>query len=270
MNRSKRNAFTATLALLLSFNAPWAVAADPLPPDPEEDRIMRSAGFFSSHPDLRYRLLGLEELKQGRHEDALKFFTRAGFYADKPSQGMVAEMYWTGQGTQVDPVLGYIWMDLAAERGYEGFVILRERYWKALDADQRARAVAEGQALYAKYGDAAAQPRLDAVLRRGRSRVTGSRVGATGTLQILVPGPGGYESIDGSHFYHERFWDPKQYRAWHDAIWKKPRVGRVTVGELENANEVPSRIPETTPQTDAVEPDTPERDETGLGTARDD
>ncbi|MBL8255015.1 hypothetical protein J2X02_000230 [Pseudoxanthomonas japonensis] len=264
------------LTLLLALQAPsdaWAQksAGSKPPPDPTEDPVMLSAGFLSAHPDLRYRLLGLEERKQGKHEDAFRFFQRAGYYSDKPSQGMVAEMLWTGQGVAKDPALAYVWMDLAAERGYEGFLVLRERYWKALSESDRARAIAEGEALYAKFGDSAAQPRLATVLRRERRKMTGSRTGFTSNLQIFVPGPAGPEQIDGSKFFDERYWDPKQYQAWHDSIWKKPRVGRVSVGEVEQIQQQSpaSRIPATTPQVDAQEPQTPERDESDLGTRKD-
>lgn len=242
------------------------------PPDPTEDPVMMGAGFLSAHPDLRYRLLGLKELKQGKPEDALRFFQRAAYYADKPSQGMVAEMLWNGQGIERNPTLAYAWMDLAAERGYLGFLGLRERYWKALDEEQRVRAINEGQDLYARYGDAAAQPRIATVLRREKKRMTGSRTGFVGSLQIYVPGPAGTEQIDGSKFYDERYWDPKQYQAWHDSIWMKPRVGHVSVGELEQIQqEAPSsRISATAPQIDAEEPETPQRDESSLGTRKDD
>src|SRR5690606_37219363 len=96
--------------------------------------VMITAGFLKAHPDLRYRLHGLEKYKERDFDDALKFFRRAAFYADKPSQGMVAEMYWRGEGVEQDRALAYAWMDLAAERGYRGFLGLRERYWNALGA----------------------------------------------------------------------------------------------------------------------------------------
>lgn len=251
------------LAFLLCSSAAVADEKGPPPPDPTEDPLMITAGFLSWHPDLRFRLHGMEAIKQQEFENALKFFQRAAFYGDKPSQGMVAEMYWTGQGTDKDPVLGYAWMDLAAERGYRGFLGLRERYWKALDVQQREQAIEQGQALYARYGDAAAQPRIAAQLRRGRSQVTGSRTGFSGNLKILVPGPGGFESIDGSKFYDERYWDPKQYQQWHDSIWAEPRVGKVDIGEIEQMD---SRIPLTAPDNDAVEPDSPAVPDEVLGT----
>ena len=168
------------LSLLLA-RLPFAAAAQNTsspPPDPTADPVMLTAGFLSGHPDLRFRLLGLEEYKKQNFEDALKFFQRAAYYADKPSQGMVAEMLWNGQGALQDKAQAYAWMDLAAERGYAGFLGLRERYWSDLSEAERDRALAEGQAIYAKYGDAAAQPRIAGVLRRERRQMTGSRTGS--------------------------------------------------------------------------------------------
>jgi len=270
---NKHLAWIVVAALALPGFAGVADAQDSLPPDPTGDRLIMSAGFLSGHPDLRYRLLGLKEFKRGNHEDAFSFFRRAAFYADKPSQGMVAEMLWNGQGTQRDPVLAYAWMDLAAERGYTGFLGLRERYWSALDEVQRATAIAEGQAIYAQYGDEAAKPRQATAMLRERRKLTGSRTGFAGNVQIYVPGPSGVEVVDSSRFYDNRYWDPKQYAQWQDGIWTNPRVGRVTVGEIEkvmeNGRTPSSRIPAVTPAVDAIEPTTPSRDETGLGTKND-
>ena len=70
------------LLLLALLPVAFAVAGEkpaPLPPDPTEDPLVIRAGFLDAHPDLRYRLLGLERMKQGRHEEAFKFFRRAGF-----------------------------------------------------------------------------------------------------------------------------------------------------------------------------------------------
>ncbi len=258
------NSKTLITALLLATLWPtmiWAQTpkqAAP-PPDPTEDPVMMAAGFLSSHPDMRYRMLGLDKYKEGEYEEALRYFQRASYYADKPSQGMVGEMLWNGQGGEPDRALAYAWMDLAAERGYISFLGLRERYWDQLSETERQRALEEGQAIYAKYGDDAAKPRIAAVLRRERRSMTGSRTGFTGNLQIQVPGPGGdMQTIDGSKYYDERYWDPEKYQAWHDAIWMRPRVGLVRVGEIEKASTIDSRVPQTEPQVNAEEPETPE------------
>ena len=80
-----------------------------------------------------------------------------------------------------------------------------------------------------------------------------------GAVRIEVPGPAGSQSIDGSKFYDERYWDAKKYWAWQDAIWAKPRVGKVSVGEVEAVkNAAPSRIPGTEPDIDAPVPEVPE------------
>jgi hypothetical protein len=251
------------LLALLPVSAAMAADKKPAaPPDPTSDPLMITAGFLTHHPDMKYRMLGMEAYKKQKYDDAMRFFRRASFYADKPSQGMVAEMLWNGQGAPQDKVLAYAWMDLAAERGYAGFLGLRERYWSALGEAERARALEVGQEVYARFGDAAAKPRYETQLRRGRMQQTGSRTGFTGNLQIIVPGPAGEQSIQGSKFYDARYWDAKKYWAYTDQIWAKPRIGRVSVGEVEQIeDDLPtpsSRVPETAPQVDAPEPDVPE------------
>ncbi len=259
----QKRAFVAALASALALACSSFAMADTHtsqpPPDPSQDKAMVTAGFLSGHPDLRFRLLGLEKRDAGKQEDALAYFRRAAYYADKPSQGMVAEMLWNGIGAPADKPAAYAWMDLAAERGYEGFLDLRERYWARLDEAQRARAVELGQEIYARYGDEAALPRISTAIQRGRKAMTGSRTGVAGNLKIYIPGhAGSMELIDGSKFYDSRFWDPRQYLAWHDAIWAKPRVARVDIGGVESmpSSAQPTRIPTVAPQPDAPEPQT--------------
>jgi hypothetical protein len=242
----------AALASCLSV----AVAADTRPlQDPTADPLMLSAGFLAAHPDLQNRMRGLEAYEAGHYEEALKYYRRAAYYADKASQAMVAEMLWKGEGVTRDPALAYAWMDLAAERGYRGFLRFREQYWQALEEGDRERALDEGRAIYARYGDAAAKPRIAAVLRRALSQTTGSRLGSVGSLKITVPGPGGVPlTIDGSTFYDPRYWDPKQYAQWHDRVWMDPRVGRVEVGETETVRGGAAAVAPTAPEADKPDP----------------
>lgn len=224
----------ALLLVLLAGAGSGALRAQSPQTTASEDHILQSAGFLAAHPDLDNRRKGWDAYRAGAFETAMTYFRRAARYADKPSQGMVAEMLWNGEGVARDPALAYAWMDLAAERGYEGLVVLRERYWRDLDEPLRSEAVDRGAAVYAEFGDAAAQPRMAAVLRRARRNTTGSRTGATGTLKIEIPGPGGImQTIDGSTYYASKFWDPEEYQAWHDAVWTRPRAGRVDVGDVE-------------------------------------
>ena len=246
--RTKALHSTLMLALCLAA-APHACAsggkAAPLPPDPAMDPALVAAGFLDHHPDLRYRMEAMRAYEAGRFEQARGLFERAALYADKPSQGMVAEMLWKGEGVARDRALAYAWMDLAAERGYRPMLILRERYWSELDEAERADALARGQEVYARYGDAVAKPRYANVLRRGRMQVTGSRTGMVGSLTIVVPMAGeGEQVIDGAKFYDPRYWQPEKYWAWQDAVWEDLRQGQVNVGDpekVEPSTERPKR-----------------------------
>ena len=236
------------LAAVLAPLAGGAGADEPkkrfnLPPNPLADPLMATTAFLDDHPDLRFRLLALEKYRAGKFEEAFTFFRRASRYADKPSQGMVGEMLWEGKGTPQDRALAYAWMDLAAERRYLGFLSLRERYWDALDDAERERAVSEGEAIYAEFGDAVAEPRLNAALRRGSRNVVGSRTGFVGAVNIYIEG---YGEIPASQYFAPKYWDPKQYREWHDRVWQKPLTGRVKVGDVETVD--PKPAPATVPR----------------------
>lgn len=224
-----------TLLLAFALLAPaQAIAQQPAKPaaaDPLTDDTLIAAGFLEGHPDLRYRNAGLEAYSRKAFIDAIEQFKRAAWYADKPSQAVVGEMYWDGMGVAQDRALGLVWMDLAAERGYDFFSRKRDYYWNTLSEAERKRALAAAREIHREYADEAAEPRLAAALRRERGKMTGSRVGSmSSSVQIIVPG---YGSIDATRFYDPQFWDPKQYREWQDTYWVDLKVGQVTVGDVE-------------------------------------
>jgi hypothetical protein len=223
--------FSATFMASVAF----ASASAPSSRDQLKSARILTEGFLRYHPDIKFRLEGLAKLEAQEPAAALQAFKRAAKYGDKISQAMVAELLWSGamdQGARAD---AYAWMDLAAERGYQMFVIQRERYWAALDAAERERAVEVGQAVYAEFGDAVAKPRLEQLLKRGALQITGSRVGFVGTLEIVVPGPGGLPiSISGDEFYDAKLWRPERYFEWQDRTWGGAPVGTVTVGDLDS------------------------------------
>ncbi len=132
------------------------------------DPAVLTDGFLGAHPDLRWRNAGIQAYREKDYEMALVYFRRAARYADKPSQAMIAEMYWEGRGVPQDRPIAYAWMDIAAERLYPDLVAFRERYWDALSEAERAEALERGQEILAQYGDEVAKPRLEAVLRRAR------------------------------------------------------------------------------------------------------
>ncbi len=260
-SRARLRAGILAALVAMGASAPLVHAEDV---DPTADAVTLAAGYLNHHPDINFRMKALRDYNKGDYEDAIPRFQRAAFYADKPSQGMLGEMYWEGKGVAVDRSMAYAWMDLAAERGYAGFLNMRERYWAQMSEAERARALDVGQGLYAKYGDDAARPRIDAKLRFGRRSTTGSRTGFSANLTIQVPMPdGSMNTIPGAKFYDEKYWDPKEYFAWQDSIWEDPPIGRVDVGDVETVRDVPadapsSRVPEVAPDTSAAEPEVPE------------
>jgi TPR repeat protein len=205
------------VATLLGLQAVPAAGSSPAPPaDAYETIVLQSHEFLVYHPDLRFRGLGMQARERGRHEEARNDFRNAARYGDKLSQAALADMLWNGQGGPVDRALGYAWMDLAAERGTEWLVVQRERFWEALSADERERAVREGRALYAEFGDPAATPRLERELRAGSMQQTGSRAAWNGAMRSQGRGDAGARVLQPEKHQLARYWDPVAYRQWQD------------------------------------------------------
>lgn len=221
-------------ALVLAGACVPAFAQDSNDPTrkPDENLVMTSDAFLSAHPDMKYRLSGLRWYDQKNFKRAMEDFRRAARYGDKPSQGMIGEMYWNGEGVAADRATAYAWMDIAAERGYLSLLAKREHYWNAMGEADRERALAVGDGLYAEFGDPSSKPRLERLLRSAQRGVTGSRVGSVGNLTILLPTPSGTREVRGDSYYQEKFWEPEQYWQWQDYDWKSPPQGEVTVGDV--------------------------------------
>lgn len=241
------------MEMLATLTLAAALAAGPGPAEPTPDVIKavlaetdQMAQFErrtrqSDHlPNERHRLYATQSARNGNWNDALRQFRKAARYADKYSQHRVSLMYWYGVGVDRDPALAYAWADLAAERLYPTFAILREKMWLELDDAQRERALREGEALYAEYGDRVAKPRLEKAMLYARTRVTGSRVGnSADRVQVYAPsvGPGGLggdvDQVEMTAMYADWRLSPKRYWAAEDAIWKH---GNVDVGPAIPAN----------------------------------
>lgn len=229
------------LALAITALAPAMAVADAAPKRPPQvSDEMIAAGFLEGHPDLKWRRQAILDKDAGRADDAFVHFQRAARYADKPSAAMVAEMYWTGDGVAQDRALGYVWMDLAAERMWRPFLAKREAYWTALTAEERTRALAIGAPIYDEYGDAVAKERKEKAMNRAKRQMTGSRVGFVGALTIEIPGAAGNIRIRGDQFYSPTFWNADRYWAWQEDTWKEARPGVVSVGPVSDANAAPA------------------------------
>lgn len=198
----------------------------------------------AGHPNELQRVYGIWNYDNGRREAAVDYFQRAAYYGDKLSQHLLTLMYWEGDGVERDPVLAYIWADLAAERGNNELLLkVREKLWSELTPDQRERVLEIGADYADRYGDAAARPRANARIRQFAHQRTGSRVGAqTSKLQINAGNPelwaSGAKSSFGQYyaageaFYAAERTRPGDYWQAEDRMLRA-LLGAVKVGEIE-------------------------------------
>lgn len=215
-------------ALVLSSGP--ALAEDPNP------TFIHHRSFIAAHPDIYWRQQGISDYARGRYGEAMIDFRRAASYADKPSQAMIAQMLWNGDGFPPDRIMAYVWADLAAERGYPEFIATRERFWRGLSADEQRAAVSAGQAVFDEYGDQVAKRREETALRLARINITGSRTGHIGNLvvqQYIPEYHDRHDDTDGALYYADKYWKPEQYWNWQDRIWEPNPKEKVEVGPIQ-------------------------------------
>jgi hypothetical protein len=195
-----------------------------------------AAGSYElHHPDQYFRRVGADHLERGRHDDALRTLRIAARYADKPSQIMLSRIYWEGLGVRPDRAVAYVWLDLAAERGWSDVLVARERAWNALDERERERALAVGDAMYREFGDDVARHRLETRLAQGRRAQLGSRTGFMASrVRVFVFGLNGDFNGSGSYFsgdeyYADEHWLPESYWAEQERQWRTLPMGKVFI-----------------------------------------
>ncbi|MCF7222909.1 hypothetical protein [Marilutibacter chinensis] len=192
--------------------------------------LERAEGLAAAHLNELWRVRALRALKLDDPGRALDRFRMAARHADKFSQHSLSLMHWHGVGTARDRALAYVWSDLAAERGYRDLLLVREKMWQQMSAEERRRALEIGPELYAVYGDEVAQPRMEWALRQARADVTGSRLGAT--LDRVKFGRSRGDVAPRDFFASER-WQPERYWQAEGRQWD----GRVIVLPVEKVED---------------------------------
>lgn len=207
------------------------------------------------HPNERHRLYGQKAAATGNWRDAAKAFRMAARYADKYSQHRLSLLYWHGVGVREDRVLGYLWADIAAERGYPQFLAIRERMWRELAPAQQADVIRRGPALYAEYGDPASKRRFELALTQSRLNVTGSRTGFDGGVGITSGDKlrGTMANVNDALIlatvHAPSRTDPQRYWEAEDRAWKNGivRVGEIGDAEAGAAQPAPADRPDDAP-----------------------
>ncbi len=234
------------LACALLLGVATATSAQPDPPPGGREAVVpqlgeltftqldRAEAMATDHPNELWRVRALRSLKLDQAGRAFEQFRLAARYADKFSQHSLSLMYWHGVGTGRDRALAYVWSDLAAERGYEDLLRVREKMWLELGEAERRRALEVGPSLYAEYGDDVAQARTDWAIRRALADATGSRVGATlDRIEFLDTGSRSGALPRARVYYAAHRWSTERYWQAEDRKWN----GKVIVLPMEKVDE---------------------------------
>ncbi|HEY0502137.1 MAG TPA: hypothetical protein VGD42_01470 [Lysobacter sp.] len=140
-------------------------------------------------PNELQRVFGLKSYLRGDGEDAIGHFMTAARYADKYSQHYLSLMYWHGAEVAEDRAQAYVWADLAAERGSRTLLLIREKMWLLMTPQEQQRALALGEDFYTRFGDAAAKPRAEGLMRAFARDMTGSRLSYRNQMMEIAGKP---------------------------------------------------------------------------------
>lgn len=221
-----RSGLLLGIVLLLAFVHPPAQADS----EPLGDPLHR----YDEHtPSANTMQRARRAYRANRHRAAFEYYKVAAFWADKLAQYNVGVMYLQGQGVEFDPVRGWAWLELSAERKYPDMVAAADQLSALLDGAQRqaARRILEEE-LLPEYGDDVAIERTAKEMRRELRRGTGSRLGSRASLSAVTIIDGNGMTRRGDEFYDPAKWDFENIVRYETRLMFQLARGRVEAGEL--------------------------------------
>lgn len=195
--------------------------------------------YAENAPGTQFLERGNFFFEQGDYAAAAGYYRLAAHWADKLAQFNLGLLYVNGDGVERDPLRGWAWIRLAAERGYPKFVRVANDIWTRFEPGHReaARSILEDE-LEPKYGDEVAIERTAREMIRDRERAVagGSRVGVNRTR--YVTGRGG-EWVRGGEYYDEARWDFRQIVAFETRLQKALGSGEVILRDFQTIDDPP-------------------------------
>ncbi|MFU8876677.1 MAG: tetratricopeptide repeat protein [Wenzhouxiangellaceae bacterium] len=195
--------------------------------------IFNFNNYADNTPGAEFLERGNRFYEQGDYDAAVGNFRLAARWADKMAQFNLGMLYVNGQGVERDPLRGWAWMELSAERGYPVHRQAADSIFNQFTDEHRelARQILEEE-LKPEFGDEAAVARTQREMERRLHRVgaRGSRVGANRVLYVETR-DGLLES--GEQYYHPDRWDFEKIIAFETRLAHTLSTGTVTLGELE-------------------------------------
>lgn len=217
------------LALLLLALAMGPVLA--------EDAVERDTGLgvgYSEHVPSAWEMRqGRQDYEAGNYMGAFWHYTNAAVWADKFAQYNIGVMYLRGEGVEFDPVRGWAWLELAAERGYPEMVLAANDLYRMLDeAQQReGRRILEEE-LLPDYGDAVRIKPTARRMERERRQATGTRTGSKAALSALRIIDGSGITRRGDEFYDPAKWDFERIVRFETQFMRDIANAGATLGEF--------------------------------------
>lgn len=193
--------------------------------------------YADNAPGTQFLERGNMFYRQGDYEEAVGNYRLAARWADKLAQFNLGMMYVNGDGVERDPLRGWAWIKLSAERGYPKNVQLAEEIWDQLDPQHRkiAKRILNEE-LKPEFGDEVAVPRTTNEMKRMLARKTsgGSRVGANRVAYVTAR-DGTFMS--GDQFFRDELWDFRKIVQFETRLHKSIGAGRVTLGDFETVDD---------------------------------
>ncbi|MFU8878366.1 MAG: hypothetical protein ACNA7E_09505 [Wenzhouxiangellaceae bacterium] len=172
---------------------------------PGQNRITLERSLENT-PGEQFLLRGTRFYRNGEYQAAAANFQRAAFWGDKSAQFNLGLMHVNGEGVERNVLLGWAWIELAAERGDSTFREVADDIWRQLRREDQLLAwwILQ-EKLLPEYGDEVAIDRATSRMKQVRRSSTagGSRVGVTRVTHVYAGG----EDRPSLEFYAADRWD---------------------------------------------------------------
>lgn len=200
-------------------------------------QVVNVNNYADQAPGTQFVERGNRFYRQGDYDAAVGNFRLAAYWADKLAQFNLGLMYVNGQGVERDPLRGWAWIKLSAERGYPTNVAVAEDIWAQLTDEHRevARTILEEE-LEPEYGDEVAVRRTANDMKRRLKRTTGggSRVGANRVAYVVNRDD---TIVSGDQYYRDEFWDFEKIVQFETRLHKAIGRGNVILRDLETVDD---------------------------------
>lgn len=204
-------------------------------------QIVNYRNYADNAPGTPFLERGNMFYRQGDYAAAVGNFRLAAHWADKLAQFNLGLMHVNGDGVERDPLRGWAWIELSAERGYPKNEALADDIWAQLTDEHRkaARRILEEE-LEPRFGDEAAIRRTSRDMRRYLYRIKagGSRVGVNRVGYIAMRDG---TLVSGDQFYSDERWDFEQIVQFETRLHKSLGNGNVILRDFKTIEDEDER-----------------------------